>query len=73
MWPLLRLSETWALPTYLVVTSLTYCLCLYALYTQARREGRSTALTLDLGLALMVGGFSGARLFHVIYEEPVYY
>lgn len=73
MWPILRLSSEWALPTYLVIVSLTYCLCIYLAYRRAIAFDRSVALALDICLAIMLGGFLGARLLHVVYEEPLYY
>src|SRR6185312_1101301 len=78
MYPLLRITPNWALPTYLVVISLTYCLCIYLVYRRAQnikaeKANLDVGIALDICLAIMLGGFIGARLLHVFYEEPGYY
>lgn len=57
-------------PTYFLWISLTFSLCLwlFLLRTKFAKKG-----ILDLSLILMGSGLFGARLFHVIYEEPAYY
>jgi len=58
---------------YFFVISLTFCLSILWLVrrTDARGLGRNQAL--DLALVLMISGFLGARLAHVVFEEPAYY
>ncbi len=81
MWPLIHLSIEsprflafdFALPTYLVTISLTYCLCIGFAYIRAVKLDRPVTMALDICLAIMVGGFFGARLLHVFYEDPSYY
>lgn len=59
-----------AFPSYFLWTSLTACLCLWILVKRATVDRR---WILDLYLVLMVASLVGARLFHVVYEEPTYY
>ena len=59
------------LPTYMLVLSVTYCLALVFTFYRAGSDKRHIAL--DLALAIMIGGFLGARLLHVAYEYPTFY
>ena len=65
------------LPTYLLIISLTYCFGL--LWVVRRAENKSSEFhydrqtNLDIALLVMLGGFFGARIFHVLYEAPQYY
>ena len=61
------------IPTYLLVLSLTYSFLLIYLIRRARARGYDPSMTLDLALAIMVGGFVGARLLHVVFEKPQFY
>lgn len=63
----------YSISTYLLIISLTYCALLLWVTFQADRMVLERQTALDLSLAIMVGGFVGARLLHVIYEEPLYY
>lgn len=73
MYPLIRLSDSIYIPTYLLIISLTYSLGVFWLMVRCRKKDLDSSVGLDLGLALMVGGFVGARLFHVLYENPTHY
>lgn len=72
-WPVIRVSESILFPTYFLISSLAFCICLVWLVrrAEARRLQRNTAL--DLSLFVMVAGFVGARAFHILFEEPRYY
>ncbi len=59
--------------TYFVVISLVLCICAVWIPKRAEARGRSPRLALDLFLVAMVGGFVGARLLHIFWEEPAYY
>ncbi len=73
MYPYLKLSEQLLIPTFYLVISLTASfLALWVVY-RARSKNLPVSDALDIGLALLVGGFLGARLFHVLYEEPQFY
>ncbi|MNJ99912.1 Prolipoprotein diacylglyceryl transferase [compost metagenome] len=73
MHPVLNLGETIAVPTYYLVITVTVCICLLWLNQRIKKSDLSRAIALDLSLVLMVSGFIGARLLHVIYENPEYY
>lgn len=73
MYPFLRITEQFALPMYIFVLSLTYCVCLIWADHRAKKQGRSRNTALDIALMIMLGGFIGARLFHVFYESPEKY
>jgi phosphatidylglycerol:prolipoprotein diacylglycerol transferase len=71
--PYLDLPGGVRLPTYFLTVSLAFCLCLFWLVRRTDRRALSRNNGLDLSLVLMVFGMIGARLFHVIFEEPAYY
>lgn len=73
MHPFLHLSGTYFIPTYILIISFTYCLCLVWAHRRAVQHGRSSNMTLDISLAVMIGGFIGARFMHVLYESPEIY
>ena len=70
--PLIRVGGI-SIPSYYFVISLTSCLLI--VYVVARTKlyelRRNTAL--DLAVVVMISGFLGARLLHVVFEEPRYY
>ena len=62
------------LPTFYLVMSLALLTVLSFLSSMVEKNKnfeRKTAF--DLALVIMISGFIGGRLFHVIYEEPRYY
>lgn len=71
--PHLHLADGLDLPTYFVVVSLSLSLCVAWLARRAEVRGLSRNLALDVSLAVMIAGFVGSRLLHVIFEEPRYY
>ncbi len=73
MHPFLHISEHLQVPVYLLLISLSYCVCLFWLGPRAKKIGVSPTKALDLSFVIMVSGFIGARLLHIIYEEPQYY
>lgn len=58
---------------YFFVVSLTFCISLLWLVRRTDARGLSRNQALDLALVIMLAGFIGARLTHVVFEEPVYY
>jgi len=81
-YPLVRFGESFALPSYFVVVSLSLCLCVIWLirrieHTYIRQSSRIVKykrnLAIDTAMVLMIAGFIGARLFHIVFEEPSYY
>jgi len=73
MYPFIPLGNGIYLPTYLLVISLTYSGCLIWVYHRARRLNQPVSVALDFCLAIMVGGFIGARAMHVFFENWNYY
>ena len=73
MWPLLIHTDTWALPTYIVVNSLAFSLAVLWIYLRAPKAHMDQNKVLDVTLAVMIACFVGARLFHIVLEEPRFY
>lgn len=73
MHPFIHLGGDLNIPSYMLILSLTYCLGLAYTFWRARRLDKDVQITLDIALAIMGGGFIGARFFHVIYESPAIY
>lgn len=71
--PTLELGSGISIPTYFLVISFAFCLCVLWLVRRAKVEHLSRNTALDIALALMISGFIGARLFHVLFEAPSYY
>lgn len=53
--------------------SLAYTLGLIYLVRRSESLQLSRRIAMDLALILMIGGFVGSRLFHVIWEHPEHY
>ncbi len=73
MFPILLQIDSFILPTYFVVISFTCCLCIWWTTHRTHQKGLSRNLGLDLILVVLVSGFLGARLFHIIFEYPSLY
>lgn len=71
-WPLIHIGP-WSLPTYYLVISLSLCLGVWWFYHRSENKELPTEITLNLSLWILISGFIGARLFHVLIEEPSYY
>ncbi len=71
--PSIRIGNALEIPTYYLVISLAFCLGVYWLSARATRARRPRSTAMDAGLAVMIGGFLGARLTHVFYEAPAIY
>lgn len=72
MFPFLHIGPI-AVPTYYLVISVTVCLSLVWLKIRLRQSELSDTIAMDLSLVLMITSFVGARLFHVVYENPEIY
>lgn len=71
--PVIRLGPAVEVPTYYLVISLAFCSAVIWLSRRAAAAGLPRTTAMDTGLAVMVGGFLGARLTHVLYEAPSLY
>ncbi len=72
MYPVVSFGTT-AIPSYLLIISLIYSTHIFWLVSRAHKFSFNRNTVLDVGMAVMVGGFLGARLLHIIWEEPSYY
>ena len=61
------------LPTYYPIISLTCCICLLWLVKRGRQKDLDARTVIDSALVLMLSGFIGARLMHVMFEDFDYY
>lgn len=61
------------IPTYYLVISIACCLGIYWSFLRAEEKGLSQDIALNLNIVILISGFLGARLFHIIYEAPSYY
>jgi phosphatidylglycerol:prolipoprotein diacylglycerol transferase len=73
MAPEIHIGEGLMAPTYFVYLSLLYSFLLYFAYWRAQKKHMYVEMALQVSLLIMVSGFLGARLFHVLYEAPEYY
>lgn len=71
-WPILELGST-VLPTYQIFISLILTGLVFWSYSRADQKMLSISTTLDVFMVALVCGGIGARVLHVIYEEPSYY
>lgn len=58
---------------YFAIISVAFCLGLVWFARRADNHELSQRTAMDIGLALMFGGFLGSRAFHVLYEAPSLY
>lgn len=70
--PVLRIGSL-RLPTYNVFLSLLLLGLVYYVYRRSIKQNVSGVTAIDLFLIVVSFGSIGARLFHVVCEEPVYY
>lgn len=78
MYPEIHLGPLGTLPTYILYLSILYSGLLFYIAKRANKKSKTskiinTKVALDLALLIMLGGFIGARLLHVFFEEPAYY
>ncbi len=62
-----------SLPTYYLIISLTYCLCVLWFYKRCESRQLPQKNAMDISLILMIFGFIGGRLGHVLFEYPEFY
>ncbi len=60
-------------PVYFLVTALAFIVAMLMLVKRADSHGLSRNRALDTCLVLMITGFIGSRVFHIVVEEPAYY
>ncbi len=67
------LPVVFGIPSYLLFISLIYSIQVFWLVQRSEKFGFERNKVIDVAMAVMLGGFIGARLLHVIWEEPAYY
>ncbi len=76
MYPILKISELFAIPTYLLIISLD---CILILLISNKRLGSerfaylNLKTGLDLSLIILISGLIGGRLGHILFEYPQIY
>jgi phosphatidylglycerol:prolipoprotein diacylglycerol transferase len=70
MWPYLLDPKYGSIPTYYLFLSLGFCAALIWGIKRAPLHKLKAQTVLDLSLIILIGGFFGARLAHVIFEAP---
>lgn len=73
MFPVLFQFGNLTIPSYFAWISIVCSLALIWVARRADKRGLARNLALDLALVIMVSGFIGARLFHVVFEYPAVY
>lgn len=74
MFPELSLGDSWNIPTAVLFISLLSAFILFYIFNRTKKYTQFDPKTaLDLTMTLMTSGFIGARLLHVVYENPEYY
>lgn len=59
--------------SYFVVISLVCCALAFYIPRRAQALGLDVTRALDLYIGILISGFLGSRLTHVVWEEPAYY
>lgn len=73
MLPEFSLGPFVSLPTYFISLSLLVTFLFVLTWKWAAMVERNSTIALNLAMILIVSGFIGGRLFHVVYEGPEYY
>lgn len=71
--PTLNFGGGLVLPIYPLFMSLLFTGLVFYVNKRSFKRDHSAATALDLFIWVVVGGTIGARVFHVLYEEPAYY
>lgn len=59
--------------TYFLVISIACTLATIWFVKRAERRNLNRVTAIDLTLTVLIGGIAGARILHVVYEEPAFY
>jgi phosphatidylglycerol:prolipoprotein diacylglycerol transferase len=73
VYPLIYINSNLEIPTYFLMISLACSLGLVWFWRRALARNLSAHMALDLSLVIFISGFVGARILHVIWEEPKFY
>jgi phosphatidylglycerol---prolipoprotein diacylglyceryl transferase len=73
MQPEIWLTSSIVVPTYFIYLSILYTALVLFLPRWARWQKRDVVVTLNIALIIMISGFIGARMMHVLFESPAEY
>lgn len=73
MYPVFHPSPHIHIPIYLVVMSLAFSVAVVYFFKRAIKLNLPAKTSSELSIAVMIGAFLGARIFHVLLEYPEYY
>jgi len=71
--PILFQTDSFVILSYYLVISFVYSVGLIWVRNRAKKNALDIRFCMDLCLTFMIGGFIGARLFHVLYEDPRFF
>jgi phosphatidylglycerol---prolipoprotein diacylglyceryl transferase len=60
-------------PTYFLTISLTTCFCILCFFNRSDKRNLPLDDARNLSLIILISGFIGARLTHILFEDPQYY
>lgn len=73
MLPEIKVTDQLSFSTYFIYIGLLYTYLVYWVYASAHKKKLDVLIALNLSLIIMVIGFIGARLTHVLWESPEVY
>ena len=73
MYPVLLELGHFQLRSYGVVVALSFLLALWVSTREAQRKGLDPGIVNDFAFYALLGGIVGARLYFVLFSDPVYY
>jgi phosphatidylglycerol:prolipoprotein diacylglycerol transferase len=73
LFPEIRLSSSLSLSTYFLLISIACIISSLWFIHRAEKRHLEKLTAIDFTLAVLISGFAGARLVHIVWEEPAYY
>lgn len=73
MLPQIPLLPNFAISTYFLIISVAVTVSVLWFIRRAEAQSMTRVMAIDIALVTLIGGFLGARLLHVVWEEPDYY
>lgn len=72
MMPFIRIGH-FLIPSFFAVISFGLSALLFFVSVRVEQLKKNRKIAFNIVLILMIAGFLGGRIFHIIYEEPAYY
>ncbi len=73
MYPFIPIGSLFQIPTYFLIISLGCIFSSLWFIHRAQKASLNTTTAVDLTILVLVVGFLGARILHIIYESPEFY